>query len=207
MVGQSVIRILCGLMLAAQAYAFDEGIDYARLKQAQPTETGDQVEVLEIFMYSCPHCRNLDPALATWLKTLPEGAEFRRMPATGGRWIPHARAFYAAQSMGKLDVFHPALFNAIHEQRRLIQTEDEMVAFATEIGLDAGEFRAAYNSPAVQSQVEKADKLAISYGIQGVPAVIVNGRYRTGPEQTGGQERLFEVLDALLAKELKPRTE
>ncbi|AFL75975.1 thiol:disulfide interchange protein DsbA/DsbL [Thiocystis violascens] len=202
MFGQSIIRILFGLLLTAQANAFDEGFDYARLAQAQPTQTGDKVEVLEVFMYGCPHCRNLEPALVEWLKTLPEGAAFRRMPATGWRWVPQARAHYAARSLGKLDVFHPALFDAIHAQKRLIQTEDELVAFAAELGMDATKFRAAYNSPEVQSQVSQDETMVRSYGVENVPTLIVNGKYRVSLTQAGGHAHLFEVLDALLAQEL-----
>jgi thiol:disulfide interchange protein DsbA len=202
MVGQSIIRILFGLLLTAQASAFDEGFDYTRLPQARLTQTGDKVEVLEVFMYGCPHCRNFEPALTEWLKALPEGAEFRRVPATGGRWTAQARAHYAARSMGKLDVFHPALFDAIHAHKRLIQTEDELVAFAAELGMDANEFRAAYNAPEVQNQVSQDEAMVKNDGVDNVPTLIVNGKYRVSLTQAGGHARLFEVLDALLAREL-----
>ncbi|NEX22115.1 thiol:disulfide interchange protein DsbA/DsbL [Thiorhodococcus mannitoliphagus] len=196
-------RVLLGLVLTAQAWAFDEGIDYTRLLQPQPTETGDKVEVLEVFWYGCPHCWHLEPALSEWLKSLPEGAEFRRMPATGGRWDAHARAFYAAQAMGKLETFHQALFRAIHEEKRPLMTEDELVDFAGEIGLDKDEFRADFNSFLVETELRKAQEMSKRYGIDGVPAIIVNGQYRTGPSQAGGQARMFQVLDSLLTQELR----
>ncbi len=198
---------LCGLLFAAlllpvPLWAIDEGIDYTVLQPAQPTETGDQVEVLEVFWYGCPHCWHLEPVLNDWLATKPAGVQFRRMPATGGRWEPHARAYYAAESLGKLDVFHEALFKAMQVQKRSIMSEDDLVKFAKEVGIDPGEFRAAYDSFYVETRVRKAQEMGKRYGIDGVPALIINGKYRTSPSQTGSQDRLFEVLNALVAQEI-----
>jgi protein dithiol oxidoreductase (disulfide-forming) len=198
---------LCGPLLAAllmplSLAAVDEGIDYAVLKPAQPTETGDQIEVLEVFWYGCPHCWHLEPVLDQWVATKPAGVAFRRMPATGPRWEPHARAYYAAESLGKLDVFHEALFKAMQVQKRSIMSENDLVKFAGEIGIDPEEFRAAYNSFYVEARVRKADEMGRRYGIDGVPALIVNGKYRTSPSQTGGQDRFVEVLNALVGQEI-----
>lgn len=197
-----LLRLFAGMILTAQAMAFDEGIDYTRLVQPQPTETGDKVEVLEVFWYGCPHCWHLEPALSAWLEKLPKGVEFRRMPGTGGRWDIDARAFYAAKAMGKLDVFHKALFHAIHEEKRPLMTEDALVAFAGEIGLDKDQFRSDYESFLVDTELRKAKEMSTRYGIDSVPTIIVNGKYRTGPGQAGGEERMFQVVDALIAKEL-----
>ncbi len=193
---------LIAALLPVSLHAADEGIDYAVLKPAQPTETGDKVEVLEVFWYGCPHCWYLEPDMKEWVATMPEGVAFRRMPATGPRWEPHARAYYAAESLGKLDQFHEALFKAMQVEKRRIMTEDDLVKFAGGIGIDPDEFRAAYNSFYVETRVKKADEMGRRYGIDGVPAVIVNGKFRTSPSQTGGQERMMEVLNALVAQEI-----
>ena len=173
------------LLLAVPARALEEGVEYVRLPVAQPTETGDKVEVLEVFWYGCPHCWHLEPTLNSWVATMPESAAFRRMPATGARWDPHARAYFAAEAMGKLDVFHEALFKAMQVDKRRIYSENDLVKFAEEVGIDPKEFRAAYESFAVETKLAKAKEMQSRYGIDGVPAVIVNGKYRTGPSQAG----------------------
>jgi thiol:disulfide interchange protein DsbA len=193
---------LIAVLLPLSVQALDEGIDFAVVKPAQPTETGEKVEVLEVFWYGCPHCWYLEPAMKDWVAAMPEGVAFRRMPATGPRWEPHARAYYAAESMGKLDVFHEALFQAMQVEKRRIMTEDDLVKFAGGIGIDPEEFRAAYNSFYVETRVKKADEMGRRYGIDGVPAVIINGKFRTSPSQTGSQERMMEVLNALVAQEV-----
>jgi thiol:disulfide interchange protein DsbA len=194
--------LLAALLLPAPLWAIDEGIDYTVLQPAQPTETGDQVEVLEVFWYGCPHCWHLEPVLDAWLATKPAGAAFRRMPATGARWEPHARAYYAAESLGKLDAFHEPLFKAMQVQKRPIMTEDDLVKFAGEVGIDPEEFRAAYHSFYVETRVRKAEEMGRRYGIDGVPALIINGKYRTSPSQTASQDRLVEVLNSLVGQEI-----
>lgn len=189
------------LLLAVPARALEEGVEYVRLPVAQPTETGDKVEVLEVFWYGCPHCWHLEPTLNSWVATMPESAAFRRMPATGARWDPHARAYFAAEAMGKLDVFHEALFKAMQVDKRRIYSENDLVKFAEEVGIDPKEFRAAYESFAVETKLAKAKEMQSRYGIDGVPAVIVNGKYRTGPSQAGSTDRFVEVLNGLVAQE------
>ena len=82
---KSVLRLLAAMSLclvavtsAAQVVA---GRDYQVLKQAQPTESGAKVEVIEFFWYGCPHCNALQPSLHAWLKRKPADVEFRRIPA------------------------------------------------------------------------------------------------------------------------------
>lgn len=190
------------LLLAVPVRAADEGTDYVRLPVAQPTETGGKVEVLEVFWYGCPHCWHLEPTLTAWVATMPAGVAFRRMPATGPRWDPHARAYFAAEALGKLEPFHEALFKAMQVERKRIFTEDDLVAFAGEVGIDPKEFRSAYESFGVETRLRRAQEMQARYGIDGVPAVIVNGKFRTGPSQTGGVDRFIETLNALVAQEL-----
>jgi protein dithiol oxidoreductase (disulfide-forming) len=190
------------LMSIGSAWAADEGPGYVALRPPVATATGNQVEVVEVFWYGCPHCWHLEPMMNTWVGTLPAGVAFRRVPGTLGRWEPHARAYYAAESLGKLDVFHPALFKAMQVDRRPIFQEDDLVKFAGEIGIDPEAFRAAYESFTVEAKVRKAADLNTRYGIDGVPAVIVNGKYRTSPSQANGQERMFEILSTLVGQEL-----
>jgi thiol:disulfide interchange protein DsbA len=194
--------VLAALFITAPILAADEESGYVTLSPTQPTDAGDKVEVVEVFWYGCPHCWHLEPTMKTWVAAIPSGAAFRRIPATGPRWDPHARAFYAAELLGKLDRFHEALFKAMQVDKRRILTEDDLVEFAGEIGMDRKEFRAAYNSFAVDAKVRKATELNARYGIDGVPAVIVNGKYRTSPQQAGSQDRFVDVLNTLVAVEI-----
>jgi len=192
-----------GALAVGPAWAvFDEGIDYNLVSAPERAEPGDDVEVLELFWYGCPHCYQLEPAIDRWLEQQPEGVTFRRMPAAvSPRWVPHAKAYYAAEMLGVLDELHEPLFKAMHDEKRKIYTEDQIIAFAKEQGIDADAFRNAYHSFPVDMQVRKAADLARRYNIDGVPAIVVNGKYVTSATQTGSRDRMFAVIDHLIAKE------
>jgi thiol:disulfide interchange protein DsbA len=197
-----LLTTLIGVLIAFQAPAFDDGIEYTTLSKPGDTETGDKIEVLEVFMYGCPHCYHLEPDIESWLETKPENVEFRRMPAVFSPKVePHARAFYAAGLMGVEDRFHLPLFRALHDKKRKIWDEDALVDFAEEQGIDGEEFRKSYNSFYVNMKVRRAAELGKRYKIDGVPSVIVNGKYRTSPTQTGSREKLIQVIDHLIAVE------
>jgi thiol:disulfide interchange protein DsbA len=199
LIGLCVLLSVSATTLGA---SFDEGIEYKAVPEPKRLEEGDGVEVLELFWYGCPHCYRLEPAIARWLETKPENTRFRRLPAAASsRWIPHAKAFFAAAQLGELEKLHEPLFEALHEKRRTLFTDEQLIAFAAEQGIDEAAFRAAYESFPVDMKVRESAELVRRYGLSGVPAIVVNGKYITGVTEAGGRDRLFELVDFLVAKE------
>jgi thiol:disulfide interchange protein DsbA len=197
-----MLSVCLAVVSAGQAAGFDEGIEYRVVPKPERLEPGDGVEVLELFWYGCPHCYRLEPAIKAWLETKPEGVRFRRLPAAASsRWIPHAKAFFAAEQLGELDTLHEPLFKALHEERRALYTDEQLIAFAAELGIDEEAFREAYASFPVDMQVRRSADLARGYQLTGVPAIVVNGKYITGVNDAGGTDKLFELIDFLVAKE------
>ncbi|EIC23522.1 thiol:disulfide interchange protein DsbA/DsbL [Thiorhodovibrio frisius] len=191
------------------AYASDieEGVDYLAVEQPQWFEPAGEedgsMEVLEFFWYGCPHCYHLEPDLKQWLARQPEQVKFRRVPAANSvRWVNHAKAFFAAEQIGALEQLHEPLFKALQEERRPLFSDEELIAFAAEQGIDEDAFRAAYMSFPVDMQVRKSADFATRFGITSVPTLVVNGAYVTSPSQAGSRERTFEVIDALIVQEL-----
>jgi len=72
---------------------------------------------------------------------------------------------------------------------------------AAEQGIDEEAFRNAYNSFPVDMQVRKSADLVRRYNIDGVPAIVINGKYVTSASQTGTRSRMFAVMDYLIARE------
>lgn len=193
-----------GFVPAANAQEFKEGVHYERIVPAQPTSTGDKVEVVEAFWYGCPHCYRFEPYVERWLRRKPANAEFIRMPAVfRPSWEPHARAFYAAQLLGVWEKIHMPMFNAIHQQQRPLNNEVALADFFAEHGVDKDEFRKAYNSFAVDTKVRQAKAMVERYGVTGVPAVIVNGKYRINARTAGSNANMLKVIDFLVEKESK----
>lgn len=200
-----IIAVFCAaLWLGANAEpAYIEGQQYERITPEVATHAEEgKIEVVEVFWYGCNHCFSFEPHISEWANSLPDNVEFRRMPGIFARnWVPHARAYYAAEVLGVLDEIHSALFEAIHVERRKITDEDSLARFFAEHGVPEDEFREAYGSFAVDSKTRQAMTASKEYGITGVPSMIVNGRFRTSARLTGTYEDLLKVVDALVDKE------
>jgi thiol:disulfide interchange protein DsbA len=51
--------------------------------------------------------------------------------------------------------------------------------------------------------VRKARKKQAAYMIQGVPSIVVNGKYLSSGSMSGSYDNLVKILDFLVAKESK----
>lgn len=177
----TVFRIVAVLlcMLAAPAYAQVENQDYKKLAPAPAPALSDKVEVVEFFSYGCPHCYEMQSHIEKWAKELPPNASFNRTPVSFGRreWGQLSRAYYALEATGDLARLDGALFEGIHKDRRQLFDEDNLAAWAGEHGVDAGKFRAAFESPGVSAKTMKAEQLSRLYAVNSVPTVIVDGKY------------------------------
>jgi thiol:disulfide interchange protein DsbA len=201
-IGICALALLPGLALAAPTYK--EKIHYERVLPAQPTSTDKKVEVVEVFLYTCPHCNNLEPYVHRWLKKIPAEAQFVRMPAVfRPQQELHARAYYAAEILGVLDKTHPAMFEAIHQQKRHLNTDADIQKLFAEHGVSEKDFNRVFRSFAVEAKIRRAKDMSQRYGIPGVPALVVNGKYRTGARLAGGNANIFRVVDYLVTTESK----
>lgn len=192
------------ILFAASAIAGEpnEGFEYQRISPPIPTKTGEKVEVLELFWYGCPHCYHLEPDLQKWLANKPAAAEFRRMPAVlNDVWAFHAKAFYTSEALGVLDQMTPAIFNAMHEKKQRLADPESIKAIFVANGVSADDFDRTFNSFFVDMQVRQARELSKKYGIDGVPAIAVNGKFRTSATLAGGTPQMFDVVNHLVAME------
>jgi len=186
------------------------GTNYKVLMPAQPTDAAPgKVEVLEVFWYACPHCYALEPFLTAWLKHKAPFIEFRRVPVT---WQPvhqaHARLFYALEALGKESALHADIFTEMHERKNYMfmqgndaETLSAQASFVKAHGISAADFTNAYNSFTVQTDLSKADDLVHRYHVDGVPTIIINGKYVSDVNMAGSPASLVSLIDDLAASE------
>jgi len=200
---KSIAAGLFGLALALPAAAQSdiEGL-YQKLPTPQPTSDPDRVEVVEVFWYGCPHCNRFQPYLEAWIENLPDHVRFVRMPAIfSDLWDLHARAYYIAEALGILDEIHHLIFAAIHDEGRSLASMDAVRAFFVEHGVPGSDFDKHAKSFSVQSGVQRSLVMQGRYGLRGVPALIVNGRFLVSGSTAGSYPKVLEVADALIARE------
>lgn len=206
---RTTFLLLAGLLIGgavqAAAPAFKEGLQYTLITPQPPQAQTDEVEVIEFFWYGCPHCNSLEPSINGWLKKKADNVKFVRIPAPfSGRAMLHAKTFFALQVMGETERLHPVIFEAMHGKKLKLDTLDDMTAFLETQGVDGAKFRAALDSFAVQTQLNRATVLSQRYGIRGVPALVIDGRYKSGKGFTSYDE-FTELVDYLADKIVKER--
>ncbi len=185
----------------AQAPKIEEGFDYRILPVAQPLETKGKVEVIEFFWYGCPHCYDLEPELNAWLKRQPKDVTFRKVPvAFRDDLMPHSQLFYAFESMGKGEAMNEKVMYAMHKENKRLMTENEIADWVASQGIDRNTFLANYRSFAVISKARAARQMADAYRIDGVPTIVMQGRYVTSPSIAGTKAKAIAVMDHLEQK-------
>ncbi|MCX7893556.1 MAG: thiol:disulfide interchange protein DsbA/DsbL [Burkholderiales bacterium] len=200
----AVLAAVAAFASPAAAQTPQAGIDYTVLKEAQPTDSPGKVEVTEFFWFGCPHCYSLEPALERWVKKQPKDVEFKRVPAYFNRqWEVGARVYYALEATGDLDRLFKPLFDAIHREGLRSGDEKAIAEWLAKQGVDMQKYNAALKSFGVDAKVRRAGQLTQAYKLDGVPAVAVQGKYVVSASQAGGVDRMFDILDLLVAQSRK----
>jgi thiol:disulfide interchange protein DsbA len=190
------------LLFAFSALLRAESVGYETISPAQPTHDTTKVEVIEFFWYGCPHCYDFEPLLNKWKETLPKNVEFIGQPAAFNEtWSKHAKAYYTADALGVVDKIHADFFEAVQKKGEELQTEEQLAKFFVAHGVKEADFHEAYNSFPVDAKLRQSGAMAARYGITGVPAIVVNGKYRVTGKTAGSHEKMIEVMNKLIAQE------
>ena len=180
------------------------GTDYVELANGQPyAPLNGQVEVVEVFGYTCPHCAQFEPLITAWKRKQPADVRVTPVPAAfGGYWETYARAFFAAETLGVLEKSHEQMFNAIHVARQLglDATPEQVGKFYEQYGVDATTFANTMKSFGVETKLNRAKQFATRSQIEGTPSIVVNGKYLV-PVGAGGFGKMLQTVDWLVAHE------
>ena len=190
---------LPGLALASPSAPVD-GEDYLALKTPLVVPKTGKVEVIEFFWYGCPHCFAFEPTIEPWIAKQPADVHFHRVHVGfSALHETHARIYYTWEALGLVDAMHAKTFNRFHVQRKPINNEADMLAFAQENGLDVAKVKQAWNSFSIGTKIAQAKQLTEDYRVDGVPMIGIHGRYTTSPSQ-GGPDACLATTDTLVAR-------
>lgn len=178
------------------------GTDYVEIPGGAPFQpAAGKVEVVEVFGYTCPHCASFEPLLQAWKGAQPVDVEVVPVAAPfGGYWVPYAKAYYAAESMGLVEKTHQPMFNAIHLERSLpvqpLPTDEQIGAFYAKHGANAQQFTSTMNSFAVNAKLKRAMQFITRSGVDSTPTLVVAGKYRITGKSPEDNLRIAEHLIA-----------
>ena len=191
-----------GMALSMSASAQVQGRDYTLLGTPQPTDNPRKIEVIEFFSYGCGHCNEFHPLFDAWVAKQPADVVVKRVPVSfNGYFAALAPLYYTLEATGSLARLDGAAYNSIHAEGNRLGDSRSRAAWAASNGLDASRFEEVYRSFAVTSKVRRADQMTQAYGIQGVPAMVVDGRYLIASLPHEQQLAVADKLIASLRKE------
>ena len=192
-----------------RVWKFKEGQHYTRFPStAGRWGSADKIEVTEIFMYSCPHCYDLEPFINTWAENKDPNIRFVRIPAIFNQLAQlHAQLYYTevflAQA-GKLKdqaAFRNMVFEEYHRRNNRLTSETAIQRLFARAGISEDDFNRTWNSFEVNQALRRAREMAINYGVSSVPMIVVNGKYTTDAGHAGSYPKLIELIDELTVRE------
>ncbi|MCZ6503506.1 MAG: thiol:disulfide interchange protein DsbA/DsbL [Gammaproteobacteria bacterium] len=193
---------LAGNVAVAESFEYEEGTHYVELPIPLKTAAEGKIEVTEYFSYGCPHCYQFDPMITAWERGLPGDVKFNRTPAIWNKdYQVYAQTYFAAEALDVAEKLHTPLFQAIHGQGKRLNDPKLMAMFFAEFGIDPVDFAKVYNSFGVRASVQQAEAKGRAYRSGGVPAIIVNGKYRIEGKMAGSNSNILRVTDFLIQKE------
>jgi thiol:disulfide interchange protein DsbA len=207
---QAILLAQADTSAVTREWQFQEGKHYARLVPTQPTVGGaDKIEVAEFFWYGCPHCFTFEPAINAWVEERkPANVRFVRIPAMwNGLLVLHGRLFYTEEILVRNGAitdpegFRNAVFEEYHRRGNRLATEGAIQSLFERFGVSADDFTRTWNSFEVDQKLRVAADLARRYSIASVPAIVVNGKYRTGAQEAGSNEKWLDLVDELIVRE------
>jgi thiol:disulfide interchange protein DsbA len=167
-----------------------------------------KVEVVEVFWFGCSHCYALDPYLESWNKNKAAYIEFVRVPVMWGvGHKAHAKLFYTLQALGRETELHGKVFDAIQRGGNVLAANDEAGSFKIQLawakanGISEADFTREYNGFFVTTAMQRAEQLTKRYRVEGVPLMIINGKYTADVGSAGGQSQLISLINDLAASE------
>jgi protein dithiol oxidoreductase (disulfide-forming) len=198
----AALAALGGGSFTAAAQPFVAGEQFKVLKTPVVVGAGKTIEVVEFFLFTCPHCNRLEAPLAAWLAKQKPDVKLRKEhmigPGFGGK---HQQFFYSLVAMGVEAQVIPKMFAAIHQEAKRPKDLTALADIAASAGVDKQKFLDVFKSFTVSTRMKQSDFIVGQYKVEGVPAFGVNGRYSTSLKMAGSDEKVFLVLDQLVAQE------
>ncbi|MGI2067368.1 thiol:disulfide interchange protein DsbA/DsbL [Shewanella sp. MF08487] len=193
---KKALLMAAALLLAPMAVVaadYQEGVHYTVINDGPATA---KPEITEFFSFYCPHCYNFAKTVVPKIiADKPDGVAFNQAHVDfigKDMGVEMSRAFAVAHQLNVDDKIDNALFSAIHDKKQNFTNRDDIRALFIANGVDGKTFDAAAESFMVKAQMAKMKRDTENAKLTGVPALVVNGKYRV---ETGSIKSYDELLD------------
>jgi len=191
----------------SNAAEFEEGVHYQEIKPYDVKKP----EVREFFSFYCPHCFKQESFMREIKSTLPAGTAFinnhvENMPGQNVEVeIYLSKALIVAERLKLKTRFTDAVFNLIHVKKQKLTSIRQVNSIFTRLGVETKKVSKLINSFVIKGEYasrSKKTQLLREQGINSVPALIINGRYKTLSSGFKSKQEYFALIQYLLNKPL-----
>jgi thiol:disulfide interchange protein DsbA len=172
-------------------------------KVLEPLDTCDKPTVIEFFAYQCPHCFTLEEHTQKWKKSLASDVDFIAVPTDLGRqeFVAFLAIHHSAKELGVLPVIQDKLFGILHRKEAGFADFNGVIDMFVAAGIDRAKATATLqNETLIRGKLMEGFEMMKRYKITSVPQVLVNYQYLTSPVMAQGYDKVFPIVDELLAK-------
>jgi len=201
----SALACMLAFSFSVQAANFKEGKDYETLSSGVAFNAPNQI--VKVYSTNCPFCYKYEQAVIPDLvENLPEGASYdayhiTTKPPLG---IEKACSLAVAKVMSE-DLYHKLkmdLYARYHDQHKKFANPEEVYAHSAKIlGISVAQLHDSAATPEVKALMAKWDQGVEIAKIQGIPALVVNGKYLIHTKAIKSQEMLSDLVAELLHKQ------
>jgi len=138
-----------------------------------------QVTVVEFSDMQCPHCQKAAPVVETLLAQEPDvHFVFQNFPLPAHNWAEKAAGYVDCVGRASNDAVWKFIKKTFEEQANITEAnaDEKLKAIATASGANADEVAACAVKPDTKARIEASLALGKSVGVNGTPALYINGR-------------------------------
>ena len=120
------------------------------------------------------------------------------------KWNPAMAPYIFMERNGILEdpaAFHNAVFEEYHRRGNRLTSMASIRKLFNRYGVSNEDFDKTWKSFEVNQMMRVSGDLVRRYNIISVPAIVVNGKYRTSTADAGGYDELLELIDELTVRE------
>ncbi len=198
----AVLFLVTGVF--AQTTAPVEGQDYTVVTTSVTPldQNKDKIEIVEFFSFTCSHCRDLDPILRDYSKTLPQDTVLRTEQIFWNE-MPDASLTKLKSTVSKLHLenqLNSAIYKALFDEQVQIWDPQVLTQWLNkQSGVDSKTFMDIYNSFTTTADMNRMKELTERHGINATPMVVVGGKYQVKNPKN------IQLINALVEKVRKER--
>ena len=151
-----------------------------------------KVTIVEFADYKCPHCREASETLKEIMDRFNENVRLVYLDfplRTEGVSYQIAAGGVCAAAQGKFWKYHYKAF-----EKQLSLTEDSPLQLARDLSMDTEKFKACMADQSTREKIMRAREEGERIGVQGTPAIYINGRKHAGYQKDSLEDEIRKLL-------------